>query len=1379
MTPPVAPSPARPLSARASELLAQRAAVGAPSGVPRRADRSRALLSPSQQRIWLHDQLEGGAGYVRPVALRLAGTLDVPALERALGTIIRRHEALHSRLEIGADGLPLLRIVADSTPALDVEELGEPGEASRGSALHPRVLAEAFRPLDLVHEPPIRARLFREGPGAHLLLTVFHHVAFDGWSVAVYLKELTAAYAAARADAPDGPGELAVQCGDLVEAAAADPAREDDVAYWQSALRGVEPVLALPFDRPRRPQQRRDAERVPLDLPAELVERLRELSRREGVTLFMTVAAALQVVLSRHSGQDDFLIGIPVAGRTRPEMNALIGCFINTLALRCDLTGAPTFRDLLQRVRRATTGAFAHQALPFEQVVRLLDGPYDRQPAGGVQVLLNFRNLPGVAPALEGLAVEQVDIPPPITLFDLELDFTDTGSDVRGALVCPSALFDRVSAERLAGHFRVVLEAALADPACAATRLPLLTEAERLRLLHPRCGPAGPPVVHACVHHLIAARAAATPDATAVSGPPGALTYAQLMARAGTVAAALRSAGVQRGDLVGLSVDRSPDLIASMLGVMAAGAAYVPLDPEYPDERLAFMISDASLRCIVTDRASHGRLAAVAGVPLLGLAGLAVPERAAAWSPGPATADDAAYVIYTSGSTGIPKGVVISHRALAAFAVMAIDGFALTAADRFLQFSTPNFDASVVEIFPTLAAGATVVLRDAAMAESADGFLAGCVRWGVTVAVPATAFWHELVGTLAAEGKCFPPSLRLMAPGGERMLPERAALWRRVAPHAELDNAYGPTETTVHVTRYRVPAGYDDAAGPVPIGSPVPGARAYVLDRAGELAPLGAPGELHIGGPQLADGYLNRPELTAERFVPDPFDPGERLYRTGDLVRWRNDGNLEYLGRLDRQVKVRGFRVEIGEIESALLDSGLVLECVVETRAGEAGDQRLVAYVVPADAGDTAAGLADLGAQLRRRLPGYMIPMLVPVPAIPRTPNGKLDRASLPAPALRADGAGTCVPPRSPLEFQLVQLWERLLDIRPIGVRDDFFALGGHSLLAIRMVHELERTCGQKLPLSLLFDAATIERVAAELIRASGPAADERRQLLNATGTRPPLIFFHGDVLGAGLYCREVARRLGPDQPVYVVGPSRPGGPATIEAMAAAELEWVREAARGHYRLAGFCNGGLVAYEIARQLERAGEHAELVVMIDASPRNVGLGALEWLLHATAAAPGDAGGNLARRAATLRRVADALQRGRIFWSRRRRDRLRVAGRKGLELLESQGRPDPMDDVAAGSDGSTPELRFVSRAVNAYVPRPYGGRVHLVVSNRVTGGVAEARRWERCVGSLVVHDTPVDHQAVVTVAAPDVLHECLTRIDAGGRDDRSSDRHRSDR
>ncbi|MBA2627788.1 MAG: amino acid adenylation domain-containing protein, partial [Gemmatimonadales bacterium] len=965
----------------------------------------------------------------------------------------------------------------------------------------------------------------------------------------------------------------------------------------------------------------------------------------------------------RYTGQEDFLIGTPIAGRTRPETQGLIGCFINTLALRADLTGSPSFRELVQRVRRTASGAFAHQALPFEEVVRMLDRPADRHVATGVQVLFNFRNLPPAAPHLTGLDVERVDIPPCVTMFDLELDLTDTGGDIRGTLVYPAALIDPATARRMAGHLRAVLQNGLRDPGCAVADLPVLSDDERQELLGDLSGTDAPIPDHACIHHLIAEQAARAPGAVAISGPTGEMTYQALIERARDVTVALTRLGVTRGDRVGLAIERSPDLIAAMLGVMAAGAAYVPLDPEYPDQRLEFIISDASLRCILTDRSSAVRLSGVIRTNLIQLDEISGCE--GTWFPGPAVQADGAYVIYTSGSTGAPKGAVISHRALLAFSTAVIRELAMSPRDRFLQFSTPNFDASIIEIFPTLATGATVVLRDAAMAESAAGFLAGCTQWGVTMAVPSTAFWHEVVGTLAADGTRFSSSLRLMAPGGERMLPERAAQWERVAPGATLLNAYGPTETTVHVTRYQVPPGYAAASGRVPIGRPIANTHLYVVDRRDNLLPRGAPGELRVGGAQLADGYLGRPELTAERFVPNPFGSG-RLYRTGDLVRWRNDGNLEFLGRLDRQVKVRGFRVEIGEIESALLAVDGVVECAVEARESADGDQRLFGYLVLANGSDPDAA-ASVAAQLRLRLPAYMQPLLVPVPVIPRTPNGKLDRAALPALDPRSAGIGAePVAPRTPFEAELVRIWERLLDVSPVGVTDDFFLLGGHSLLAMRMVHEVQRACGCELPLSVLFDHSTVEAIAAELERASRNAG--LRPVLNRSGTRPPLIFFHGDVLGAGLYCRDIARRLGPDQPVYLVGPPREGGPATIEATAAAELEWIRDLSPRPRRFAGFCNGGVVAFEVARQLERAGEHVEFVFMIDAPARNVGLEGVESVLKLMFAAP-EAERSLTHRARVMRVVADLVQRVRMFGSKRWSEMARAAFLRLWNLLRT--------------------------------------------------------------------------------------------------------------
>ncbi|MEO8226371.1 MAG: amino acid adenylation domain-containing protein [Gemmatimonadota bacterium] len=1360
MIPPQAPAAGRPLSREATELLARRALGRKASALARRADRSRARLTPAQQRIWLHDQLEGGVGYIRPVALRIRGPLDVAALECALDAIVARHEALHARVEIGADGIPLLRIVAPEPVSLDVRDVDD---ISSAGYVDSRILDEAHRAFDLRIEPPMRVRLFRAGAATHVLLAVFHHIAFDGWSVSVYLRELAAAYAAARDGMDIALGEVAFQCGDLAEIAPDGAQVEADLAYWRAAVQGVDPMLALPLDHPRHAHEVGDAARVEFVLEGELVSTLRKLSRDEGVTTFMVLAAGFQTLLARHTGQEDFLIGTPIAGRTRPEMENLIGCFINTLALRCDLTGAPTFREVLQRVRRTATGAFAHQALPFEEVVKLLDRPPDRHVPTGVQVLFNFRNLPAATPRLAGAEVERIDIPARVTMFDLELDVTDTGTDIRGTLIYPASLIGAMSARRLAVHLRRLLESAAADPACAVGELEMMSDGERHELLNELSGTTAPVPERACIHHLIAEQAAAHPDAVAVTGPAGDMTFAALMDRAETIAAALRVSGVQRGDRVGLSVERSPDLIAAMLGAMIAGAAYVPLDPDYPDERIAFMIADSSLRCIVSDAGSSARLGAVTRTPLVRTDELTSWAQASPAAPGPALQDDAAYVIYTSGSTGTPKGAVIGHRALVAFATAVIRELDISSCDRFLQFSTPNFDASIMEIFPTLAAGGAVVLRDAAMAESADGFLAGCTDWSVTMAVPPTAFWHEVIGTLAADGKQFAPSLRLMAPGGERMLPERAALWQSVAPGATLLNAYGPTETTVHVTRYRVPDGYA-ASGGVPIGRPIANTRLYVLDRSRRLLPRGAPGELYIGGPQLADGYLGRPDLTAERFIPNPFAPGERLYRTGDLVRWRNDGDLAFFGRLDRQVKVRGFRVEIGEVESALLEADGVQECMVEARESNAGEQRLVGYVVLNDASDVSETVAAVAAQLRRKLPGYMLPALIPVPRIPRTPNGKLDRAALPALQLRTDGTGDApIAPRTQLESQLIAIWERLLEVHPIGIGDDFFLMGGHSLLAMRMVHEVQRTCGCELPLSVLFEHATIEGIAAEIERAAARAPTGVRTVLNAGGRRPPLIFLHGDVLGAGLYCRDIARRLGPDQPVYPVGPPGPGGPATIEAMAAAEVVWIRAELGGACRLAGFCNGAVVAFEVARQLERAGGRVEFVFMIDAPARNVGLEWLDSLLRVLFTPP-DADASLSRRAAVLRRVADTVQRVRMFWSKHWTDKLRAGVRRSWYVLRT-GRSIAPDEWAAERSQAPPprELGFVGRAVNAYVPGSYGGDLHVVVSTSMDGGVRELRRWEQRARNVKAYDAGVSHEAVITDVVPDLLQRCLRTLD----------------
>lgn len=1357
------------LSDAARALLSERAANRRHDAIPPRPDRATAPLSFVQQRIWLYEQLEPeSTAYHSPVALRVDGALDPFALERALRVIIARHEILRTTFTAGADGIPSQHV----SPEPRVEFVSEAvGDGANGwLRAERRMHEEGRRPFDLATEPPIRARLFGVAPELHLFLVVFHHIACDGWSVGVFLGELDQAYRAEAAGQALLLEPPAVQYGDYAHwqrERMQDATLARELAHWTTAIGGADTMLALPTAFPRTIDQSPAAGRVTATLDPALTARLREVGRTEGATLFMTLAAGLQVLLARYTGQQDFLIGIPVAGRERREIERCLGCFINTLALRCDLAGSPSFRELVRRVRKAVAEGLAHQSLPFEQLVEAVQPARDRQAAPLVQVLLNFRNLPPVAPALGEAAVTRLDYRGEATMVDLDFEITETAAGLECTLVYAASLFDREAVARLLSHLERLLRAAVDEPDSAAMRLPLLAAPERDELLGPLAGMTAPLPGQACIHHLIADRAATAPDSIAVTGEGRELTYADLLSRAEVVAEALRNQGIGRGSRVGLAVPRSPDLIAGMVGIMTAGAAYVPLDPDFPDDRLAFMVTDASLGCIVVTRAGRERFAAVTSVPMVALDELPAGP-AAGWSPGPATPEDAAYVIYTSGSTGTPKGVVIGHRALVAFTFGTLGNYELSPSDRVLQFATPNFDASVAEIFPTLAAGAALVLRDAVAAESVDGFMSRCADWGVTVAVPPTALWHEIVGALAEAGKAIPPALRLMCVGGERMLPERAALWRKVAPHTGLFNGYGPTETTVVVTRYLLPPGYDDAVGVVAIGRPLPNTRVYVFDRWGNLAPRGVPGELYVGGAQLADGYLGRPDLTAERFVPNPFAHGQRLYRTGDVVRWRGDGNLEYLGRLDRQVKVRGFRVEIGEVESALLESHAVRECAVEARESGTGDQRLVAYVVfHGGHDDASSALAELVEHLRRRLPGFMIPStLVPLPALPRTSSDKIDRAALPPPAL-ARREEEIVRPRTRAEHVLVEIWDRLLNVWPIGVEDDFFALGGHSLLAMRMVAEIRRAFGRSIALSTLFEGPTIARIAAHLPDAAEHEPVVRVVKVNPAGGRVPFIFFHPDALGGGLYCREIVRQLGPEQPIYLVGPAQDDALDTIEGVAAADADWIRKTVGGPYRIGGYCDGGLAAFEVARRLREQGETVQLVVLVESSGLNGIIRRWRRLVPLVSRLVARAGAGPGARARTARRLALHAWRWRAWWQRPAADRaatvLRVVRRT---LRRGAGRG------ASGQDGVTPRpVDAVSAAVEAgagaslsFVPRRYDGEIRLIQAVADDATRPAPRQGWGDVARVTIDRVRATHMGVLDSGAPGLIRGYLDQLDA---------------
>ncbi|HEX2189552.1 MAG TPA: amino acid adenylation domain-containing protein, partial [Longimicrobiaceae bacterium] len=900
------------------------------------------------------------------------------------------------------------------------------------------------------------------------------------------VREVTALYAArSRGQAPRLP-ELPVQYADFAvwqRAWLSGEVLEEQIGYWKARLAGAPPLLEIPTDRPRAVGQSPLAGSHPFRLPAGLSQGLRELSRREGTTLFMTLLAAWQALLGRYAGQEDVVVGTPIAGRGRRETEGLIGFFVNLLALRADLSGDPTWTELLGRVREAALGAYDHQELPFEKLVEELEVERSLAHSPLFQVVFTVNAADGgEPPSLGDLAVEPFGGGADLAKFDLDLGFQGGDGALAGLLQYRAALLDAETAARMAGHLEALLGAMASTPERRLSELSLLRGEERAQVLHAWNATARSYPRDLCLHELAAAQARRTPDAPSVVSEAQALTYAELDADANRLAHLLRRHGVGPETRVAIGLERSPGMVLAVLAVLKAGGAYVPLDPAHPAERVAYVLADSGAALVLTEARLAARFA-TSGVPSLALDALRselAAEPAGAPESG-VTPDNLAYVIYTSGSTGQPKGVLVQHRSAVNFMYAVRDFFGLTARDRVLQFHSLSFDVSVEEIFVALLAGAVLVLRDEEMPGSAARFFEWCAERGVTALELPTAYWHELAAELDHGEARLPACVRLVVVGGERMLPERVAQWRRrVGDAARLVNSYGPTEATVASTLAHV------GEGVLSIGGPVANVRTYVLEPTLEPAPVGVPGELWIGGAGVARGYLGQPGATAERFTPDPFcgEVGARMYRSGDRVRWLATGELEYLGRIDAQVKVRGFRIEPGEVEAALRGHAAVRDAVVVVRAEE---QRLAAYVVPeAGAGVSAA---ELRAHLAGRLPEYMVPgAFVLLEALPLTVSGKVDRWALPAPGRQTEHH---VAPRTAAEEVLAGIWAEVLRLERVGVEQSFFELGGHSLLAMRVVSRVREAFGVELPLRALFEAPTVAALAGriEVLRGAGPAA--------------------------------------------------------------------------------------------------------------------------------------------------------------------------------------------------------------------------------------------------------------------------------------------------
>jgi amino acid adenylation domain-containing protein len=1052
-----------------------------------RAPRGQPLpLSFAQQRLWFLSQIEPTSSFYNlPVALRLpAGFVDPGMIERTLDAIVRRHEILRTTFTT-LGGEPRQVIGDPYRVHLAVVDLGGEAGERREEEARRLALEEARRPFDLGTGPLFRAMLVRLSHDDHLLVLNFHNIVFDGWSLGVFGKELGAIYAAMQSDRPPALPALPVQYADFAlwqRRELEGPRLDELLAYWKQALAGAPPALELPTDHPRPGLKRFDGAKETFVIPRAVLEGVKALARKANASLYMTLLAAFQVLLHRYTRQDDVCVGVPVASRP-PDAHQLIGFFVNMVPVRGDLSGDPSFRELLARVKKVALGAYANQDLPFDKLVEAVATGRDTSRTPVVQVALVLENASlhssGFEQPIPNELVEE--LPTGTSKFDLTAFLWESQDGLAGAVEYDTHLFERDTIVRMVGHFQTVLEAAAADPGQRLSEIPLLTAAERERAVVAWNATSAPYPADACFHQLVEAQAARTPDAVALRHGDRAVSYRELDDRADALARHLRGLGVGPEVLVGLCVERSIEMIVAVLGILKAGGAWVPLDPRYPRERLAFMLDDARVPVLLTQE--H----LVAALPAHGAQVIRLDadwDTIASASDAPAppvTPDNLAYVIYTSGSTGRPKGVLLQHRGLSNLVAAQRLAFPGEFGERVLQFSSFSFDASVWEIALALPNGGTLVLADQ------EDLLPGPPltrllreRAITTLTAPPT-----VLATLPLEQL---PTLRIVVAAGERCPGECVP---RPAPGRHFFNAYGPTESTVCSTIFECAGPGADSPS---IGRPLANLEAYVLDASGEPAPVGVPGELHIGGVGLARGYLNRPDLTAARFVAHPFraDPPARLYRSGDLARYRADGTIEFLGRLDDQVKLRGFRIEPGEIEAVLGQHPAVREAIVVVRGDRSGDPRLVAYVVP-QPGRANEDASDLRGHCERTLPGHMVPAAyVLLDRLPVTPNGKVDRAALPDPsAAVAQSHAPYVPPGTPTEEKLVAIWTELLTVPRVGIHDSFFDLGGHSLLSVPLAMAVRDALGVEAPVSLVFEAPSVAEYARALAAGDAPVAIE------------------------------------------------------------------------------------------------------------------------------------------------------------------------------------------------------------------------------------------------------------------------------------------------
>jgi amino acid adenylation domain-containing protein len=1040
-------------------------------------------LSFAQQRLWFLDRLEPGCyAYNMPGAVRISGSLDQAALEKSLDEIVRRHETLRTTFPLRG-GKPVQAIAAPAPLNLPVIDLRELPLGEREAQLDEIMTREAHEPFDLARGPLLRVKLVRQADDEHVLLVTMHHIVSDGWSLDLFLKELATLYQASREGAESPLPQLPIQYADFASWQRnwlKDEKLGSLLGYWVQQLKGAPPVLELPHDHLRPASRGYNGAKQSVMLPQSLTDELKRLSREQGVTLFMVLAAAFKVVLYRYSGQQDIVIGTPSANRNQAEIEELVGFFVNTLVLRTDLSGSPTFRTLLGKIRETVIDACTHQDLPFEKLVEELQPERDagRTPLFQVMLVQQKQLMPELDCA--GVCFRPLEVDTRTAKFDLTLNFAEADQELRLTLEYSTDLFEAATARRMLGHLQTLLEGAVANPEQHISELPLLTNDEQQQLSEwndntARDYPAD------CLHSMIEKQVELTPDSVAIIFDKDRQTYRELNARANQIAHLLQRHGVGAESFVGIYIKRTPEMLAGILGVLKAGAAYVPIDRKYPPERIKLILEDCGISALLTQTSllknlpEHEMPAICLDTDLEILSAQSMENPVSDVQP-----DNLAYVIYTSDSTGMPKGVAITHQSVTTFLRWAQEVFSAEQLRGVLASTSISFDLSVFEMFLPLSVGGKVILaRD-------------------TLQLPQLAAKDEvsLINTIpSAMAKLIrtgqvPESVKTINLGGEAVSPELPKRIYDQTGASQVFDMYGPTEDTVYSTFSVIPR---ETGGVISIGRPIACSQAYLLDQYLQPVPVGVTADLYLGGAGLARGYLRRPALTAEKFIPNPFGttPGARLYRTGDLARYLPDGNIEYLGRTDHQVKIRGFRIELGEIEAALAEHPFVRDAVVLMREDTPEDKRIIAYLTLNQ--ECASPANELRRKLKEKLPSFMIPSsFIFLDTMPLTPNGKIDRKVLPAPGnTRPNILEAFAAARTPLEEMMATIWREILEIEKVGIHDNFFSLGGHSLLAAQVVNRVHDTFNVELPLRVFFETPTVAAFAAYVAQSQMREADD------------------------------------------------------------------------------------------------------------------------------------------------------------------------------------------------------------------------------------------------------------------------------------------------